>query len=960
MAFSTIFKKATNLLGIGGSDLKPPPLDGEIIYCKNNVCVHPPAPLTMDSEHHPGYLNIRSQMEKTKVPTLILTWIPNSSLKKNPRSIQNSPSKTEEMPAKPSPRRQPRQEFTKVSTPSPISSPRGSTVSAGSDVYDYYMDRAPVRSKKKRSLDNSSVNSEVSVGSRDEFASGESWSQCDESGRKLSMSNKSQTDSGLGPDEIIQNNEKNFKAEINKFNKIGVNVNNLQTSKGSNCCVTKSKGMDEELSSPDTSDSLTAEEQLAAMLNRNKLRAKVKENSGSHKSVSIEMEGDNLVIVTEELDKDAIDDQQRFNEERNINRNESKFETTSSSSMSQSTDGEGISLSSDSTHPSPSGAHYNQMISELKDSIHKNVTENGHCDHVTECTNAKSNGIVDASYANSENIPHERSKVPTDLKYRKTGPKISPGTTPDISVTKYRTMSESSSSTTTSGPDSNPPSLSSSPENYPSLDPNNIESPSSCDSSVYSHNLSFPNNSMSYSRSKDSHKSKKDQICGVFSVDLGQMRSLRLFYSDPECTRGQVVIASRESQYKILHFHTGGLDKLAEIFKDWNLFAQDQSKMTHPYKQFLIVRPQLTDDQCHPEEGVYSQVDDEMWKRHMTVDGQIEEDYQLRKHVFFGGLDPSLRHESWPFLLHYYPYDSTFDEREHIRNDRYIEYQNIRKQRESMSGEEQEQFWRRIQSTVEKDVIRTDRSHSYFKGEDNPNIEVLQNILLNYAVANPNLGYTQGMSDLLAPVLAEIQNEADAYWCFVGLMQRTIFVSSPKDNDMDKQLNYLRELLRLMQSDFYYHLNRLGEDAMELLFCHRWILLCFKREFPEEDALRIWEACWAHYQTDYFHLFLCVAIVSIYGDDVIDQGLPSDEILLHFSSLAMHMNGDLVLRKARGLLHDFRQIPKIPCTLHGLCSLCGPGMWDSGHVPVVECVGNHLDDVCPYSSNPTSPTHSLQ
>ena len=67
MAFSTMFKKATNLLGIGGSDLKPPPLDGEIIYCKNNVCVHPPAPLTLDSEHHPGYLNIRSQMEKVDV-----------------------------------------------------------------------------------------------------------------------------------------------------------------------------------------------------------------------------------------------------------------------------------------------------------------------------------------------------------------------------------------------------------------------------------------------------------------------------------------------------------------------------------------------------------------------------------------------------------------------------------------------------------------------------------------------------------------------------------------------------------------------------------------------------------------------------------------------------------------------------------------------------------------------------
>ena len=63
-----------------------------------------------------------------------------------------------------------------------------------------------------------------------------------------------------------------------------------------------------------------------------------------------------------------------------------------------------------------------------------------------------------------------------------------------------------------------------------------------------------------------------------------------------------------------------------------------------------------------------------------------------------------------------------------------------------------------------------------------------RNILLNYAVANPRFGYTQGMSDLLAPVLAEVQNEVDAYWCFYGLMQKTIFVSSPKDCDMDKQL----------------------------------------------------------------------------------------------------------------------------------------------------------------------------
>ena len=77
----------------------------------------------------------------------------------------------------------------------------------------------------------------------------------------------------------------------------------------------------------------------------------------------------------------------------------------------------------------------------------------------------------------------------------------------------------------------------------------------------------------------------------------------------------------------------------------------------------------------------------------------------------------------------------------------------------------------------------------------------------------------------------------------------------------------------------------------------RWLLLCFKREFHESDALRLWEVCWSRYQTDFFHLFVCVAVIAVYGEDVVEQDLPSDEMLLHFSSLSMHMSGDVVLRK---------------------------------------------------------------
>uniref|UniRef100_A0A673WCB7 TBC1 domain family, member 16 n=1 Tax=Salmo trutta TaxID=8032 RepID=A0A673WCB7_SALTR len=449
-----------------------------------------------------------------------------------------------------------------------------------------------------------------------------------------------------------------------------------------------------------------------------------------------------------------------------------------------------------------------------------------------------------------------------------------------------------------------------------------------------------------------------EQLGGVFRVDLGHMRSLRLFFSDEACNSGQLVIASRESQYKVLHFHHAGLDKLAEVFQQWKCCRETQLKDQvvdeKSCMQFSIRRPTLPSAETHPEERLYRRLDVTTWLRHLNHNGQVEEEYKLRKAIFFGGIDPSIRGEVWPFLLHYYSCDSSSQEREAWRLQKRSEYHHIQQRRLSMSPEEHSDFWRKVQFTVDKDVVRTDRSNHFFRGENNPNVEIMRCVLLNYAVFNPEMGYCQGMSDLVAPLLTEVQDESDTFWCFVGLMENTIFISSPRDEDMERQLMYLRELLRLMLPRFHQHLTQLGEDGLQLLFCHRWILLCFKREFPDTEALRMWEACWAHYQTDYFHLFACVAIIVLYGDDVTEQQLATDQMLLHFSNLSMHMNGELVLRKARSLLYQFRLLPRIPCSLHDLCKLCGPGMWDSRYIPAVECSGEHPDSQsCPYGGTAT-------
>ncbi|XP_043261789.1 TBC1 domain family member 16 [Colletes gigas] len=462
------------------------------------------------------------------------------------------------------------------------------------------------------------------------------------------------------------------------------------------------------------------------------------------------------------------------------------------------------------------------------------------------------------------------------------------------------------------------------------------------------HNLTFPE-----SATASPVTLRRAHRCRRFSVDLSEMRSLRLFFADPACTCGQLVVASRESQYKILHFHHGGLDRLAATLHQWHQLLYPRldtdAEETLPYRHFMVCRPEVSRDELHPEEGQVPMITSLAWKDLLNERGQVEDDLALRKGIFFGGLEPALRKIVWPFLLHCYSYPSTYEDREQIDIIRRQEYEEIQKRRTSMNAEQAEHFWRNVVCIVEKDVVRTDRGNPYYAGEDNPNIDVMKNILLNYAVYNSRLGYTQGMSDLLAPLLAELNSEIEAFWCFAGLMQRSVAVCTPTDVDMDRNLCYLRELVRIMVPNFYAHLQK-HIDALELLFCHRWILLCLKREFPTEVALVMWEACWVNYLTDHFHLFLCLAIMCVYADDVIAQDLRTDEMLLHFSSLAMYMDGNLILRKARGLLHHFRQLVRLPCTLAGLCRQCGPGMWDSTHDPVIECVG-HDDAPCPYLNN---------
>ena len=73
---------------------------------------------------------------------------------------------------------------------------------------------------------------------------------------------------------------------------------------------------------------------------------------------------------------------------------------------------------------------------------------------------------------------------------------------------------------------------------------------------------------------------------------------------------------------------------------------------------------------------------------------------------------------------------------------------------------------------IDKDVQRCDRNHPYFTLT---NLEKLRNIITTYVWDNLDVGYMQGMCDIVAPLLVVFNDETITHSCFAFLMERMLW-----------------------------------------------------------------------------------------------------------------------------------------------------------------------------------------
>ncbi|KAL1655151.1 GTPase activating protein [Didymella pomorum] len=318
----------------------------------------------------------------------------------------------------------------------------------------------------------------------------------------------------------------------------------------------------------------------------------------------------------------------------------------------------------------------------------------------------------------------------------------------------------------------------------------------------------------------------------------------------------------------------------------------------------------------------------EEWKGFFDSTGRLQlTPDEVKERIFHGGLHPDdgVRKEAWLFLLGVYDWDSNEEERRANLNSRRDEYIRLKgawweRMVEGNQTEEQAEWWKEQKNRIEKDVHRTDRTIPIFEGEDIPHpdpdspfadvgtnvhLEQMKDMLLTYNEYNKDLGYVQGMSDLLAPIYAVMQDDAIAFWGFVGFMDRMERNFLRDQSGMRKQLLTLDHLVQLMDPKLYLHLQ--SADSTNFFFFFRMLLVWYKREFEWADVLRLWESLWTDYYSADFHIFVALAILEKHRDVIMAHLKHFDEVLKYVNELSGTMDLESTLVRAESLFKRFQR-----------------------------------------------------
>ncbi|KAM7418254.1 hypothetical protein PAMA_017756 [Pampus argenteus] len=143
---------------------------------------------------------------------------------------------------------------------------------------------------------------------------------------------------------------------------------------------------------------------------------------------------------------------------------------------------------------------------------------------------------------------------------------------------------------------------------------------------------------------------------------------------------------------------------------------------------------------------------------------------------------------------------------------------------------------------IQLDLHRTLTTNQHFSSPSSPALHQLQRILLAFSWQSPVIGYCQGLNRLAAIALLVLQNEEDAFWCLVSvvetIMPQDYYTKNLAASQADQWVlkDFLAEKLPRLAAHFEDH----SIDVSLITF--NWFLVVFVESLPSDILLPLWDA----------------------------------------------------------------------------------------------------------------------
>jgi len=143
---------------------------------------------------------------------------------------------------------------------------------------------------------------------------------------------------------------------------------------------------------------------------------------------------------------------------------------------------------------------------------------------------------------------------------------------------------------------------------------------------------------------------------------------------------------------------------------------------------------------------------------------------------------------------------------------------------------------------IDLDINRSFRNHIQFRERFGSGQVSLFNILKAYSVYDPEVGYCQGMSDMMAFVLMYTFEE-DAFWLLVKLLNDSKYnmhgIFLPGFPLLQRAFWIFEQLFERECPKLQRHFAK--ENVMTMFFGTKWFMLVFLDAFPFAVTVRIWD-----------------------------------------------------------------------------------------------------------------------